>query len=302
MFGKKDKAKELETDGKSKKKNRNSEEKVPQYFRSVTGETTLNYCVYYMKPLEKILYALLAFAIGALVGYLFYGGLGKNEFGEPTKLTYALNTIIMVGCGFAAARIFVPARTKQIQRSRQKRLRTQFRDMLEALSTALGAGKNVRDAFSSVYNDLSNQYEESAFILRELYLINTGLVNGVNMEDLLADFARRSGCKDIQDFADVFEICYRQGGNIRETVKNTCQIIGDKMGVVEEIETTVAGSKNEQYIMLVMPVVLIAMIKSSSPDFAKNFATPAGLMSTTIGIALFIASYFIGTKLLDIKV
>lgn len=292
MFGKKE-----ETEKKAKKA-----EKEPQYYRSAIGEVTLNYNVYYMKPIEKILYFLIAFAAGAFVGYLFYGGLGKDAYGEPTRLTYILNTIIVVVCGVGAGYLYVPLRTKQIQRNRQKKLKSQFRDMLEALSTALGAGKNIRDSFASVYEDLANQYEESAFILRELYLINTGVVNGVNLEDLLMDFAHRSGCEDIQDFADVFEICYRQGGNIRETVKNTCQIISDKMGVSEEIETTVAGSKNEQYIMLVMPIVLIGMIKMSSPDFAENFTTPAGVISTTIGMVLFVLSYFIGTKLLDIKV
>ncbi len=302
MFGKNKKPENESTGKKEEKVKKSKAPEEPQYFRSATGEVTLNYCVYHMKQIEKIIYFLLAFAVGAYVGFLFYGGLGKDEFGEPTTLTYVLNTIIMLVCGSLAGKYFLPLRTNQIRNARQKKLRTQFRDMLEALSTALGSGKNVRDAFISVHSDLANQYEESAFILKELYLINTGVVNGVNLEDLLADFARRSGSKDIQDFSDVFEICYRQGGNIRETVKNTCHIISDKMGVIEEIETTVTGSKNEQYIMLVMPIALIAMIKGTSPDFAANFTTPAGVISTTIGIALFIASYIIGTKLLDIKV
>ena len=305
MFGKKKNQPEVEeesTEKSGKKKKKEPVEQEPQYFRSPIGEEALNYKVYYMKPLEKIAYFLLAAAAGAFVGYLFYGGLAKNEFDEPTKTTYILNTIIMVVCGFFAGKFFVPMRTKQIQKNRQNKLRSQFRDMLEALSTAFGAGKNVNDAFLSVEEDLANQYEEGAFILRELHLINTGVANGMTLEEMLGDFGRRSGVVDIQDFADVFDICYRQGGNIKETVKNTCQIIGDKIGVMEEIETTVTGSKNEQYIMLVMPIALIAMIKSSSPDFARNFTTPAGLISTTIGLVLFVASYILGTKLLDIKV
>ena len=304
MFGKKKNQPEAEeeTTKKSAKKKKEPVEQEPQYYRSPVGEDALNYKVYYMKLWEKILYFLLAAAAGALVGYLFYGGLGKNEFDEPTKLTYILNTVIMAVCGFFAGKFFVPMRTKQIQKNRQNKLRSQFRDMLEALSTAFGAGKNVNDAFLSVEEDLANQYEEGAFILRELHLINTGVANGMTLEEMLGDFGRRSGVVDIQDFADVFDICYRQGGNIKETVKNTCQIIGDKIGVMEEIETTVTGSKNEQYVMLVMPIALIAMIKSTSPDFARNFTTPSGLIATTVGLVMFVASYLLGTKLLDIKV
>lgn len=286
----------------AKRKKDAAPEREPQYYRSVTGDVTLNYNVYYMSAAERIAYFLLAFAVGGAVGYLFYGGLARDEFGDPTAATYILNALLVTVCGFCAGKLYVPVRNRQLLDKRKKKLKTQFRDMLDALATALGAGKNVRDSFVSIYDDMKNQYEDDAFIIKELYLINAGLVNGVNIEDLLSDFARRSGCEDIQDFSDVFEICYRQGGNIRETVRNTCEIIGEKMGVAEEIETTVSGSKNEQYIMLVMPVLLVAMIKASSQDFARNFATPSGVMSTTVGIVMFVVSYFLGKKLLDIQI
>lgn len=296
------KEKEKKENSKAKKEKNTEKVQEPQYYRSVTGERTINYHVYYMSTVEKIAYFILAFAAGAAIGYLFYGGIGKDEYGDPTTLTYVLNTVIMVGCGMVAGKLFLPVRNQQILNSRQKKLRTQFRDMLEALSTSLGSGDNVQDSFRNAYGDLENQYEEGAFILHELKIINNGVVNGVNIEELISDFGRRSACPDIEDFAGVFEVCYRRGGNIRETIRNTCQIIVDKMSVAQEIETTVTGSKNEQYVMLVMPIGLVAMIKVSSADFAANFVTPSGIISTTIAIALFIASYFVGRKLLDIKV
>lgn len=276
--------------------------KEPMYFRSVTGDRTLNYHVYYMSFLEKIFYFVLAFCVGAAVGYLFYGGMGKDEYGDPTMLTKVLDVIVMVFCGFLSGKLFLPVRNKQIIAKRQGKLRNQFRDMLEALSTSLGSGKNVQDSFQAAYIDLENQYEEGEFILQELRIINNGVANGVNIEELIADFGKRSACPDIEDFAGVFEVCYRRGGNIRETMQNTCHIIVEKMAVAQEIETTVTGSKNEQYIMLVLPVVLVGMIKMSSPDFAANFVTPSGIIATTIAIILFAASYFVGKKLLDIKV
>lgn len=274
----------------------------PQYYRSATGEKTLNYHVYYMSQIEKILYFIFAFAAGAAVGYLFYGGIGKNEFGEPTTVTFILNTAVIIVCGTLAGKLFLPVRNLQILNSRQRKLKSQFRDMLEALSTSLGSGQNVQEAFRTAYEDLSNQYDEGAFILHELKIINSGVRNGVNIEELINDLGKRSACTDIEDFASVFEVCYRRGGNIRETIHNTCQIIADKMTVAQEIETTVTGSKNEQYIMLIMPIALVGMIKMSSEDFAANFVTPSGILSTTIAIVLFIASYFLGKKLLDIKV
>ena len=58
------------------KKEKNPPE--PQYFTSATNEQVYNYNVYYMSKKEKLLYILLAFAVGAVVGYLFYGGLAKD--------------------------------------------------------------------------------------------------------------------------------------------------------------------------------------------------------------------------------
>lgn len=286
----------------SKKAKAEKEPPQPQYFKSATNIQTLNYNVYYMSTLEKVLYGLLAFAVGAFVGYLFYGGIGVDEFGEPTLLTYILNVVITVGVGVLAAKAFLPIRTEQLRVARQNKLKSQFRDMLEAISTSLSAGKNVQESFSGVYADLKNQYEEDAFILQELYVINDGIANGITIEELLADFGQRSGCEDIQDFASVFDICYRKGGNIRDTIRNTYDILSDKMAINEEIETIVTGSKSEQYLMLIMPVLLIGMIKIGSPDFAANFVTPSGLAATTVALVMFVASYFVGRIVLDIKV
>ena len=54
--------------------------------------------------------------------------------------------------------------------------------------------------------------------------------------------------------------------------------------------------------MLFLPIGMIMMMKGMSSDFANNFATPAGFVSELIAIALFVAAYFIGTKIMDFKV
>lgn len=273
----------------------------PQYYMSATNIQTYNYNVYHMSQVEKIVYFLIAFVVGAFVGYLFYGGIGKDEFGRPTTLTYVLNILIPGIVGTVAGVLFVPIRTEQIVEKKKSKLNSQFRDMLEALSTNLGAGKNVMDSFKSVYDDMKIQYEEDAFILRELEVIISGMANNIDIEDLLIDFGVRSGNDDIQSFANVFKVCYRKGGNIKETIRATYKILSDKMEILEEIETMVTSSKTEQNIMVVMPIALIGIIKLMSPEFGDNFVTPAGIIATTIAIVLFVASYFVGKSILKIK-
>ena len=74
------------------------------------------------------------------------------------------------------------------------------------------------------------------------------------------------------------------------------------MEIAEDIETVVTSNKTEQNIMIVMPIALVGMIKMMSPDFAANFATASGAISTTIGIVMFVAAYFIGKTILNIKI
>ncbi len=282
-------------------KKKTKKELEPQYYTSATNMPTYNYKVYNFSQKEKILYFLLAFVVGAAVGYLFYGGIGKDEFGQPTTVTWILNAVIPIAVGCLAGRLFVPVRQKSIIEKRQRELSHQFRDMLDALTTSLGAGKNVNDSFMGVYEDLKIQYDEDAFILKELEVIISGIHNNIDIEDVLEDFGKRSGNDDILSFANVFKISYRKGGNIKEIIRNTHSILSDKMEIAEDIETLVTSNKLEQNIMIVMPIALIALIKMMSPEFAANFVTPAGLISTTVSLAIFVVAYFIGKAVLDIK-
>ena len=147
------------------KKEKNPPE--PQYFTSATNEQVYNYNVYYMSKKEKLLYILLAFAVGAVVGYLFYGGLAKDEYGYATTMTHILNIVIPSIVGIVAVRLFLPMRNKQIVEKKKRMLNSQFRDMLDSLTTAIGAGKNVPDSFVSVRDDLQNfQYLYLHFFLQ----------------------------------------------------------------------------------------------------------------------------------------
>lgn len=283
------------------KKKKETQPPEPQWFTSVTNLPTYNYKVYYMSKLEKILYFLLAFVIGAVVSYLFYGGLGRDEFGQRTTLSWILDISIPAIVGLVAGRIFVPTRTKQIRDKNARTLNSQFRDFLEAFNTSIGAGKNVVDSFHAVYDDMRIQFEEDAFIVKELEVILSGMANNFDVEDLMEDLGNRSGNDDIVSFANVFRISYRKGGNLKDTINTTHSILSDKMEIKEEIETMVSASKMEQTVMIFMPIGLIGIMKSMSPDFAANFATPAGIASTTIAIGLFIVSYFVGRKILNIK-
>ena len=278
------------------------QEKEPKYYMSATNIKVLNYKVYYMSNLEKIIYFLIAFIVGAAIGYLFYGGLAKDEYGNATTATYILNIIICLSVGVFAGKFFLPIRVKSLQEKRVDKLRIQFRDMLDSLTTSLNAGMNVTDSFINVYDDMKVPYDDNAFIIKELEVILAGINNNVDIEDILMDLGVRSGIDDIKSFANVFQLSYRKGGNIKEIIRNTHEIISEKMEIEEDIKSMVSSNKMEQNMMTVMPIGIVGMIKMMSGDFGANFATGIGIISTTIGVGIFIISYLLGKSILDIKV
>ena len=283
----------------SKKKNILNE---PLYEVSGTNRQMINYKVYKMSPNEKTLYFILAFVIGAAVAYLFYGGIGKDDYGNPTLLTYILDIVIMAVIGFFTSKLFMPIRKDQIINARKKTLRKQFIDLLDSLATSISSGKNVPNAFIAAREDLLVQYQPDAYIVQEVDNIISGIQNNLDVGAMLLNFGERSGIQDIRTFGRVFETAYSKGANLKDVVRNSHLILSNKCEIEAEIETKAASSKNEQTIMIIMPIILVAMLKMSGGDFSQNFTTPMGILCTTIAIGAFVTAYFIGRKILKIEV
>lgn len=283
------------------KKNKNKQDE-PLFEVSGTNRKMINYKVYQMSSNERILYFVLAFVIGAVVAYLFYGGIGKDDYGNPTVLTYILDIVIMAIIGFVAAKLFMPIRREQIIDARKKTLRKQFIDLLDSLATSISSGKNVPNAFTAARDDLLVQYQPDAYIVQEVDNIISGIQNNLDVGAMLLNFGERSGIQDIRTFGRVFETAYSKGANLKDVVRNSHLILSNKCEIEAEIETKVASSKNEQMIMIIMPIILVAMLKLSGGDFSQNFTTPMGVLCTTIAVGAFVAAYFLGRKILKIEV
>ena len=272
----------------------------PQFIPSALNNQMLNYKVYYMSFTEKLIYFLLTFIIGGVVGLVFYGGLFKSD-GEPTTATMVSNIIVFCLVGLIAARFFVPAIRRNLKNKRDKALRKQFMNLLENLSVSLAAGNTLNDSFINAKSDMLNQYSEKDMIIQELSEIISGMDNGHTLEEMMTAFGQRAGNEDIENFANVLSNCYRMGGNFKDVIRKTRNIISDKIAIEEEIETKLASNKLQHNAMCLMPIILVGMLKLSSASFAANLSSFLGVVVTTIAIAIFVSSYFWGRKIINIE-
>lgn len=272
----------------------------PKYIPSSLNNPMINYRVYYMSLGQKISYSLAVFTLGGIAGNIFYGGLFRVD-GENTVATYISNLVVFFVVGLIALKFFIPLLTQRLKQKRDKQLKKQFIDLMEAVSTSLSAGNTVSDSFINARSDLLNQYSPSDMIVVELSEIVTGMDNGKTLEEMMNAFGERSGNEDIENFANVINNCFRLGGNFKDVVKKMRDVIADKMAVADEIETKLASNKLQHNAMSVMPIVLVGMIKMMNPTFAENLASPIGIVVVTISIAIFIGSYIWGRKIIDIR-
>lgn len=278
-------------------KNKNVE---PEYLTSLINTRVINYKVYKLNTKQKIFYTTLLFIVGGLVAQIFYGGLFKSE-GENTVFTYISNIVFFAIGGFLANKLMLPAITEKLRKQRLSVLQAQFRDFLSAISTTLSAGMNMNESIETAYNDLCSQYGTDSIIATEVEEINNCINNNVSIEKAIASLGERSGIEDISNFSTIFSVSFETGGNIREIVSRTSDIIVEKMLTNEEIETKLTSNKIQLYAMLVIPAVLMLLMRCMSSSFADSFATLPGVIAITIAIAMFYVAYKVGSKILDVK-
>lgn len=244
------------------------------------------YNVYLTSGRERFVIILVASGILFTIGYIFYRDAVLSLLFCPFALYYPN----IIG-------------NKKKER-RKKELNIQFREMLYSLSSSLSAGKTLEMALRGVENDLNIIYPDpNTDIIIETKCILRKININESLESALSDFANRADIEDIHNFVDVLCICKRTGGNIVEIIRNTSNIISDKIEITQEIDTMLAKARFEHKILFSMPVIVMLFLSVSAGDFIKPiFEEIIGKIMMTISITLLLVTYLISKKIMDIKI
>jgi len=246
---------------------------LPDYTRTPSGTA------------EHILAFLVGFLVGALVLFIFY---------KLIPLSIAGGTIIGIVNIFSSA--------QEAVKKRILRLRVQFFDLLEAASVAIRAGNPLINALQSAREDLLLIYPEDCDIIVELDVIIGRFNNAVPISKSFSDLAERSGIEDIASFASIYSTIEGKSGREDEIVRETQQIIGDKMEIEMEIDTLLTAAKTELNIMLLMPLVILGVIGYAGGGFMDAiYTTGAGRVVSSAGLIVFIVCFIMAKKFSNVK-
>ncbi len=193
---------------------------------------------------------------------------------------------------------FKRIKSGRIKKNRD-RLERQFKECILAVGTSLRAGYSVENAFRDSQGDMIRMFGGEAFIVNELTIIRRGLVMNISLEDLLSDLAERSGSRHIGQFAHVFEIAKKNGGNMTEVIRNSAELIGRDIDAGAEMETVLSGRKMEQNIMKIVPFLIVIYINISNRGYFDGlYGNFRGILIMTGCLAVYIVAFIIGEKIL----
>ncbi len=192
---------------------------------------------------------------------------------------------------------------KRLRDRRKCLLEQQFKEGMVILAGNLSSGYAVENALAVSREELALLYGEDGLLTREFsYMVQQIRVNRT-VEQVLAEFAERSGLEDVQNFSEVFSVAKRGGGDLSGIMRHTAEVLRDKMQVREEIRTMTASRQFEQKVMSLIPFFIVFYVESSSPGFFEQmYETALGRVLMSGCLAVYLVSLAVSRKILNIQV
>lgn len=248
-------------------------------------EKRIDYRIYHFHWKDWGEYALKMVIKGIMICYLFY---------DSWKAV-----ILLLPLGV----IDYKSMKKQKLEKQQRVLTLQFKNMIEALATALSAGYSLEKGFLETRRDLKFIYPENAMIFSEINLILEGLKMNRPVEQLVKDFGERSGIDDIMNFSNVVMVAKKSGGNLVRIIQKTARSITDKIATEEEIETMITAKKYEEKVMMIMPYGIILYLRLTNGDFFQVlYHNLLGAVLMTIFLVVIYIADLWARRIMDIQV
>lgn len=203
--------------------------------------------------------------------------------------------------------IFIPIYLIRLRnayiRERKHRLQQQFKSGMQMVSGALAAGYSMENAWKSAEKDIGRLYgTESEFYL-EIRRMNQKIRMNEPLEQMLYEFAIRSGSEDICNFAEIFRYAKRNGGNVTEIIRTTVNRMQEKADIMAEIENAVAAKRAEQKMMNFMLPGILLFVTLGSPEYVDSlYHTPLGVLVMSICLTGYLFACRWSEKMTDISV
>ena len=187
---------------------------------------------------------------------------------------------------------------------RKKRYMAEFKDFLFMASTAIGAGRSMKDAIGESIPSLTNIHGRDAVLVKDLAKAYERMEKGrENDVAVLSEMADASGLEDVSDFVTIYAICKSSGASLIIALNRAAGVIMEKMSIENEIEELVKRKESEGLVILIMPALVILFLNLFAPDYiAPMYETITGRVIMSICVAGTAGVYMMIQKITSVDV
>lgn len=187
---------------------------------------------------------------------------------------------------------------------RKKRYMAEFKDFLFMASTAIGAGRSMKDAIGESISSLSNIHGHNAVLVKDLTKAYDRMENGrENDVSVLSEMADASGLEDVCDFVTIYAICKSSGASLIIALNRAAGVIMEKMSIENEIEELVKRKESEGMVILIMPALVLLFLNLFAPDYiAPMYETLTGRVIMSVCAAGTVGVYMMIQKITSVDV
>ena len=241
-----------------------------------------DYRRYYFSKKEYVLFAIQALGIVSLVSYLFY---------------HSLLAMVLVIPFYP---VFLRMKAQVLLQKQKSMLQEQFKEAICALATALGAGYSIENAWKEARKEVEKLFGEHALIVQELNHMLAHVEMNVSLEELLSDFALRSGLEDVGSFCQVFLFVKRSGGDFIGIIHATANRISRKVDLQREIITDLAARRLESRVMNMVPMFMLLYLNLTSPGyFDLLYGNLSGVIIMSLCLLFYLLAYVWSERMLQ---
>lgn len=240
---------------------------------------------YHFTKKERLRYSLLYFGVITIISLLFYNSFWLSAIAIPFLIP------------------FFKLVQKREKEKRLQRLQLEFKDALTALTASLHSGYAIENAFREACSELAMLHGKDALIVQEFTYMLKQMRVSRTVEEVVDEFAVRSGLEDIQNFAQIFSMANRSSGGLISIMDATADTIGQKIEVEREILTMIQGKKLEQRIMSIVPIAMIGYLRIGNGAFMEVlYRGIAGRAVMTGCLAVYLIALWLAGKIMEIKI
>lgn len=244
-----------------------------------------DYSVYHFTKEEMAIYILGGIGALIVIGFTFYDNFLVGLFLTPLLYPY------------------LERKRKNLCEKRKKKLQKEFREALLSVSAGLNAGYSVENSFMGAYRDIVLMFGKESDMAMELSLVMKKLRNNQPIEQILTNMGERSQMEDIMDFAMIFQIAKRSGGDLCTAIESTAAIIREKGEVEQEIDVMLAGKKMEKNIMMLIPFFMIGYLSVTSKGYFNSlYHNLKGIVVASVCLVIYVLACYMMERVTKVDV